>query len=141
MLNSLELTGRAATHVAEAAGLAATLHPRTATAALALREAAAADGIDLTIVSSFRDFARQEAIWNAKYRGERPLLDRQERELDAARLDVRERVDAILLWSALPGASRHHWGTGQPTTGPGWSRRNSDPPGRSPGSMPGSRRT
>ena len=22
-----------------------------------------------------------------------------------------ERVDAILLWSALPGASRHHWGT------------------------------
>jgi hypothetical protein len=22
-----------------------------------------------------------------------------------------QRVDAILLWSALPGASRHHWGT------------------------------
>ena len=22
-----------------------------------------------------------------------------------------ERVEAILLWSALPGASRHHWGT------------------------------
>jgi LAS superfamily LD-carboxypeptidase LdcB len=29
----------------------------------------------------------------------------------AASLTPDERVDAILLWSALPGASRHHWGT------------------------------
>jgi LAS superfamily LD-carboxypeptidase LdcB len=27
------------------------------------------------------------------------------------RLDDAERVRAILIWSALPGASRHHWGT------------------------------
>ena len=32
-------------------------------------------------------------------------------QLDAAALTPRERIDAILLWSALPGASRHHWGT------------------------------
>ena len=68
-------------------------------------------GIDSTIVSSFRDFARQEAIWNAKYRGERPLLDRAECAIDPASWMSGARVDAILLWSALPGASRHHWGT------------------------------
>jgi hypothetical protein len=26
-------------------------------------------------------------------------------------MDATARVEAILLWSALPGASRHHWGT------------------------------
>ena len=31
--------------------------------------------------------------------------------LDARQLAPSKRVDAILLWSALPGASRHHWGT------------------------------
>jgi LAS superfamily LD-carboxypeptidase LdcB len=62
-------------------------------------------------VSSFRDFGRQVAIWNGKYRGERPLLDRSGRALERARLDESCVVEAILLWSALPGASRHHWGT------------------------------
>ncbi len=32
-------------------------------------------------------------------------------QIDAAALTPLERVNAILLWSALPGASRHHWGT------------------------------
>lgn len=68
-------------------------------------------GIDLTPVSSFRDFDRQLAIWNGKMRGERPLLDRNGCALDATRLDLDARIDAILAWSALPGASRHHWGT------------------------------
>jgi LAS superfamily LD-carboxypeptidase LdcB len=111
MLNSLQLTGRAATHVQAVPALACTLHRDAVAAAIALRDAAATDGIDLTIVSSFRDFERQVGIWNSKYRGERPLLDRQERPIDPATLDERGRVDAILLWSALPGASRHHWGT------------------------------
>jgi LAS superfamily LD-carboxypeptidase LdcB len=31
--------------------------------------------------------------------------------LDAAALDEDARATAILHWSALPGASRHHWGT------------------------------
>lgn len=31
--------------------------------------------------------------------------------IDAAALAPAARVEAILLWSALPGASRHHWGT------------------------------
>jgi LAS superfamily LD-carboxypeptidase LdcB len=111
MLNSLELTGRANTHVTGVPELAATLHNEAAQAALALREAARVDGLELEVVSSFRDFARQEAIWNRKYQGERPLLDREEREVDIAKLDERGIVDTILLWSALPGASRHHWGS------------------------------
>jgi LAS superfamily LD-carboxypeptidase LdcB len=77
----------------------------------ALYAAAEQEGMELRIVSSYRDFDRQLGIWNAKFRGERPLLDREGRLLMAADLDEKARVDAILLWSALPGASRHHWGT------------------------------
>ena len=110
-LNSLELTGRAATHVREAPTLGARLHPQAIDAVNALRAASAAAGIDLAIASSFRDFSRQGAIWNGKYRGERPLLDRAGGLLDAAALSEPERVRSILIWSALPGASRHHWGS------------------------------
>lgn len=76
-----------------------------------MRAAAAADGIDLVAFSSFRDFDRQLVIWNGKYRGERPMQDRAGRPLNPAVLSPAERVAAILWWSALPGASRHHWGT------------------------------
>ncbi len=78
---------------------------------LNLRRAARADGFDLAALSSFRDFDRQIAIWNGKFKGERPLYDAQGLPLDALRLSPTERLAAILLWSALPGASRHHWGT------------------------------
>jgi LAS superfamily LD-carboxypeptidase LdcB len=111
MLNPQELTGRVATHVRDVPELQSRLHVDAVAAVRELREAAARAGIELTIVSSFRDFARQTAIWNGKFRGERPLLDRTGAALDAANLDEKAKVDAILLWSALPGASRHHWGT------------------------------
>jgi len=62
-------------------------------------------------VSSFRDFGRQLAIWNGKHRGEREMRDAAGNLLDARALDDAARVAAILIWSALPGASRHHWGT------------------------------
>jgi LAS superfamily LD-carboxypeptidase LdcB len=78
---------------------------------LNLRKAARAQGIDLVPLSSFRDFDRQLGIWNGKFRGEKPMVDAAGNRLDAAALAPRERVAAILLWSALPGASRHHWGT------------------------------
>ena len=51
------------------------------------------------------------SIWNAKWRGERPLLDDAGRPLDAAALDEDARIAAILRWSALPGCTRHHWGS------------------------------
>jgi LAS superfamily LD-carboxypeptidase LdcB len=78
---------------------------------LNLRRAALADGIDLIALSSFRDFSRQLAIWNGKFSGEKPMLDAAGRAIDVHALQPHQRIDAILLWSALPGASRHHWGT------------------------------
>lgn len=89
----------------------ARLHPVTVQAFEALRAEAARDGIDLRVVSGFRSFDRQLLIWNAKARGERTLLDAEERELDALSLSAESCVLAILRWSALPGASRHHWGS------------------------------
>jgi LAS superfamily LD-carboxypeptidase LdcB len=110
-LSGLELTGRARTHVREVPELRCLLHPLAAAALQAMRAAAAHAGIDLVPASGFRDFARQLAIWNGKYSGARPLLDRAGRPLAADTLDEGGRVAAILVWSALPGASRHHWGT------------------------------
>ena len=61
--------------------------------------------------STFRDFDRQLAIWNGKFCGQRPVLDKDSRPIDVAPLSAAERCEAILRWSALPGASRHHWGS------------------------------
>ncbi len=108
---ALELTGRARTHVVELTGLRCVLHPEVVGPWLALRAAADRAGIDLVPGSSFRDFEQQLRIWNAKFRGKRALLDPAGEPLDAAALDEVGRVEAILHWSALPGASRHHWGT------------------------------
>ena len=87
------------------------MHPAALRALLQMRAIALGDGLDLVPVSSFRDFERQAAIWNAKFRGERPMLDRVGCTLDCANLSAADRIEAILWWSALPGASRHHWGT------------------------------
>jgi LAS superfamily LD-carboxypeptidase LdcB len=111
MFNCLELTGRCTTHVREVPELGCILHAEAAPQALAMRAAARAAGIELAVVSSFRDFDRQVALWNAKYSGERQLLDRDGRALVHAHLSASALIDAILIWSALPGASRHHWGT------------------------------
>jgi LAS superfamily LD-carboxypeptidase LdcB len=111
MLNPMELTGRSDAHVRVFPELRCALHPRTAAAVLSMQQAARAAGIELEVASGFRDFDRQVVIWNAKYRGERRLLDREGRDIDRATLDDRTVVDAILIWSALPGASRHHWGS------------------------------
>jgi LAS superfamily LD-carboxypeptidase LdcB len=106
-----ELTGQLRTHIAAVGDPPCQLHTQAVTPFLNLRKAALVDGIDLVPVSSFRDFDRQLAIWNGKFAGERPMLDAAGKPLDALGLTPRARVEAILLWSALPGASRHHWGT------------------------------
>lgn len=111
MLNALELTGRARTHVRESAELGCAAHEAALAPLLAMRAASRSEGIELAVVSGYRDLGRQVAIWNAKFRGERPLVDRDGRVLERARLADRAAIDAILTWSALPGASRHHWGS------------------------------
>jgi LAS superfamily LD-carboxypeptidase LdcB len=77
----------------------------------ALQADAAAAGFRIACVSSYRDFQRQLLIWNAKARGTRAVRDDGDAVLDMAALTPWERVQAILRFSALPGASRHHWGT------------------------------
>ena len=111
MLNFLEATGRAATHVRDVADPKCRVHAQAGEALLALRNEARLSGIDLTIVSAFRDFNRQLAIWTAKFNGERPLLDATGAPIKHAQLYESALIDAILIWSALPGASRHHWGS------------------------------
>ncbi|MGH8326147.1 MAG: M15 family metallopeptidase [Steroidobacteraceae bacterium] len=111
MLSPLELTGRARTHVADVPGLGCALQAGAAAALIELKRAARAARIELGAASGHRDLARQVAIWNAKFRGERRLLGRDGAVLEHSALTARELIDAILIWSALPGASRHHWGT------------------------------
>ena len=110
-MNALELTGRARTHVIELDAPRCTLHYEAVAAFLGMRDAAHFEGIDLQAISSFRDFDRQLVLWNRKWRGERPLHDRSGTLLDHAQLTEPQRVDAILAWSAVPGGSRHHWGS------------------------------
>ena len=110
-LSALELTGRARTHVRRVAALDCALHSQAAAALLALQAAGRSAGIELQPVSGFRDFGQQLAIWNAKFRGARALLDAAGAAVDVLALDEAQRVGAILVWSALPGASRHHWGS------------------------------
>ena len=111
IFGSQELTGRSRAHVIAIENPRCVLHPATARAFLRLRRAAARAGFELMPASSFRDFDTQVRIWNEKWTGQRALLDRNSRPLKASSLKPAARVAAILLWSAPPGASRHHWGT------------------------------
>ena len=110
-MNELELTGRSRSHIVDIDEPKCALHYETVASLLAMRDDAARAGIDLRPVSSFRDFERQRVLWNRKWSGERPLYDRAGVELDPAQLSDAKRVDAILCWSAVPGGSRHHWGS------------------------------
>jgi LAS superfamily LD-carboxypeptidase LdcB len=111
VLSAEQLTGRVRSHVLDLPQSGGILHPDAATAFLGLRAAATQIDIDLVPVSTFRTFQQQLMIWNDKFHGRRPMLDQDGRALDAAVMTEEQRVRAILLWSALPGASRHHWGT------------------------------
>jgi LAS superfamily LD-carboxypeptidase LdcB len=111
MLNELEVTGRARSHVVQRDDLGAALQRDALDPFLAMKAAAGRDGIEIEIASSFRDFAAQQRIWDTKYRGERPLYDSDGKVRDHAALSAAELVEAIVCWSAVPGGSRHHWGS------------------------------
>ena len=78
---------------------------------LHLIDAADKAGFQLEVASGFRNFERQKQIWNNKFSGKTAILDSASQALDHASLTDRERLFAILRWSAIPGTSRHHWGT------------------------------
>ncbi|MGE0114749.1 MAG: M15 family metallopeptidase [Steroidobacteraceae bacterium] len=110
-MNEFELTGRATSHVVALERPTCVLHFEAVTSFLAMRDAAARAGIDLQSRSAFRDFDTQLLIWNRKWRGERDLYGRDGTLLNHAALSPAELLDAILVWSAIPGGSRHHWGS------------------------------
>jgi len=87
------------------------LHPLVVEPLDALTFAAEKAGFVLKVASSYRNFERQLLIWNSKATGIRPVLDTNGIPLDITQLSDKEKIFAILHWSALPGASRHHWGT------------------------------
>ncbi|MHC8361904.1 M15 family metallopeptidase [Pseudomonas sp. LS2P72] len=111
MLNDLELTGRSRTHIAQYYEPRFAAQPEAATAFLDMRSDALRAGIDLLPYSSFRDFRTQLRIWNSKFSGAKPLFDINGKARDFTRLSASEVIGCILNWSALPGGSRHHWGT------------------------------
>ena len=88
-----------------------TVHTQLLEPLQGLTQRAAQQGFDLCVASGFRSFERQLIIWNAKAEGLRPVLDDQNNVVNLAALDTLQRVTAIMRYSALPGASRHHWGS------------------------------
>ncbi|MDY3122937.1 MAG: M15 family metallopeptidase [[Actinobacillus] rossii] len=87
------------------------LQPQAVRAFQSLQKSAVENGFNLQPASSFRDFQRQQLIWNGKFNGERKVHDDQGMALDLTVLSDWEKLQAMLRWSAMPGASRHHWGT------------------------------
>ena len=87
------------------------IHRDVVTDFVRLQEHARNDGVQLEIASSFRSFERQALIWNNKFAGKRPVFNKHQQLVDLHHLSALERVQAIMLFSALPGASRHHFGT------------------------------
>lgn len=84
------------------------LRKETLYAFLGMQIAGKKEGVDLKIASATRNFIYQKDLWNKKWTGY-TLVDGK--DLSKTLLDGRERFEKILEYSAVPGASRHHWGT------------------------------
>lgn len=71
-------------------------------------EAAREEGVTLRVISGARSFDHQKRIWEEKWNGLRKLHgDVKATDIE----DAGERALEILRFSAMPGTSRHHWGT------------------------------
>lgn len=110
MISTQNLLGLSDTHI-DFSLCEVPLHPNLRSPLELLKHDAASQGFTLTVASGYRSFKRQCHIWNGKVTGARPLLDINEQLLDPKHLSPKALVFAILRWSALPGTSRHHWGT------------------------------
>jgi zinc D-Ala-D-Ala carboxypeptidase len=71
--------------------------------------AAKKEKIKLFVVSGFRSFTRQKRIWEEKFLGYSLVENKNLREV--FRDQPEKRVALILKYFAIPGTSRHHWGT------------------------------
>ena len=101
--------GLTSEHLTESQGTR--MHEQVAEAFRALQACANDAGFQLSVASSFRSYERQLAVFNGKWSGERPVLDDHDRALVRQDYSAEEWLHLILRFSALPGTSRHHWGT------------------------------
>lgn len=110
ILTNRQLTGQDDSHITwldEYTGI----HHQALPAWLSMCEEAYSAGFDLKIASGYRDFPRQLSIWNRKFSGQLAIKNQQGEILNIEQMTEQEIVQAILYFSALPGASRHHWGS------------------------------
>lgn len=109
LFNATELVGLVEPELAEFQGqrVRADVLP----ALIQLQRQAQEAGFELAVASGYRSFARQQRIWDQKAQGQLPLLSDAGETLNFGDLTVEQTLFAILRWSALPGGSRHHWGT------------------------------
>lgn len=94
----VELMGKSAI---ELYGEGINLRQEAHDAFLEMKKAAYQAGFDIKMVSSYRSFERQRAIWERKYI--------QYTEVDGM-LPI-SAMEKIIEYSTIPGTSRHHWGT------------------------------
>ncbi|MFT4520283.1 MAG: LAS superfamily LD-carboxypeptidase LdcB [Halioglobus sp.] len=87
------------------------LQAEAAEAFAALQADASAVGYELAIASSYRSFSRQLTLWNGKASAQRPVHDDEGNSVLMEGLSPQQQLHAILRYSAIPGTSRHHWGT------------------------------
>ena len=87
------------------------IHEKVLTPFKNLVKAAAEQGFDLRVCSTFISYEDQLKIWNLKATGQKTLFDDYGQTLEFNTLSEKEIVFSIMRWSALPGVSRHHWGT------------------------------
>lgn len=109
-LDTQQLTGRLDNHLVQLCP-GHRLQAAAAEAFLALQADARSAGFDLAVASSFRSYDRQLLIWNGKASGRRRVHDDAGRDVAMGALSAAGQLRAILRYSAIPGTSRHHWGT------------------------------
>lgn len=73
-----------------------------------MHQAALKDKVNLRIVSAFRSFYHQKSIWEAKWTGKRKV---DGEDLSKTSKGDFYKAKTILMYSSMPGSSRHHWGT------------------------------
>lgn len=73
-----------------------------------MHQAAIKENVNLKIVSAFRSFTHQKSIWEAKWTGKRKV---EGEDLSRTPKGDLYKAKKILLYSSMPGSSRHHWGT------------------------------
>jgi len=73
-----------------------------------MHQAALKENVNLRIVSAFRSFFHQKSIWEAKWTGKRKV---EGEDLSRTTKGDFYKAKTILMYSSMPGSSRHHWGT------------------------------